>query len=177
MDVMMDAGSTLMCTFPLLHLVCGLILLLGREARKLRAEMGVSTDGGTRERMVYDFQNPIKKWMMTGGTPILGKPHIMMVMDQTTTFLHVSIPTCKLHRNMYRGWLLLGASWCFTGCPDPQQIRMVHEPSWVSSSPKEIAKCFSWSTPYGILVFDKSIPSFFRGALQKKSSWLLKVFE
>ena len=27
--------------------------------------------------MVYFMENPMKKWMMTGGTPILGTPHML----------------------------------------------------------------------------------------------------
>ena len=39
--------------------------------------VGVSKNGGTHKWMVYR-ENPIQKWMMTRGTPILGNPHVDM---------------------------------------------------------------------------------------------------
>ena len=39
-------------------------------------EMEVSVNGGTQKWMVYFMKNPISKWMITRGTPILGTPQM-----------------------------------------------------------------------------------------------------
>ena len=38
--------------------------------------MGVSISMGAPKSLVYFMEEPDLKWMMTGGTPIDGNPHI-----------------------------------------------------------------------------------------------------
>ena len=40
--------------------------------------MGVSINGDIPKWLVFVRENPTKKWMMTGGTPIYGNHHIYM---------------------------------------------------------------------------------------------------
>ena len=39
-------------------------------------DLEVSMNGGVPKWMVDFMENPKQRWMMTGGSPILGNPHI-----------------------------------------------------------------------------------------------------
>ena len=44
--------------------------------RVIPVHMEVSINGGTLKWMVPLMENPNQKWMMTGGTPVLGNLHM-----------------------------------------------------------------------------------------------------
>ena len=48
--------------------------------------------GGAPKWLVYFLENPNLKWMMTGGTPISGKPHIAQRVSWSSLFFLHSLP-------------------------------------------------------------------------------------
>jgi len=50
--------------------------LPGTPGWKSHINMAVSINGGTPIAGWFAVENPIYKWMITGGTPILGNPNI-----------------------------------------------------------------------------------------------------
>ena len=61
-----------------------LFWLLSLNFSSCISNMGVSLNGGTTNMMVYNGKIPFK-WMMTGGTPILGKPHMIHFFFKTSS--------------------------------------------------------------------------------------------
>jgi hypothetical protein len=68
----------------------------------LRSDMmiqygGFHTWGYPNSWMVFVRENPIYKWMMTGGTPILGNPHIAKPQKDARCFQDGSLMIFKHH--------------------------------------------------------------------------------
>ena len=64
---------------------------LDASARPAATGLGVSIVMGVAQNRWFFVENPTLKWMMTGGTPTYGNPHVIKMRTDLTTSLILAI--------------------------------------------------------------------------------------